>query len=136
MAGRKPKIIPNPFLVLDDEGVVLGNLLEDMSSVDLDNRIEDILIGAVGTFKAHTDDRNEYVNWKSMFYAYQQLHEVTRQNVQDLLGISIAQAKRYAQVMNLASKLINNHYIENRTSNRGYVHLTQSQLNNGYMELL
>lgn len=133
--ARPQTIIDNPFNIYLDKEVV-GNQLEDMSSVDLDGRIEDILIGAVGTFRASSNTRNEAVNWKNVFYVYQQLPVITRANIQELLGISIAQAKRYASVITLASKLLKNHYIDRRSNSKGYVHLSTKQIANGYLELL
>lgn len=133
--ARPQKVIPNPFNI-EVEGEVVGNTLEDSSTTDLDSRLEDILIGAVGAFRADSHARNEYVNWKNVFYIYQQMPVITRATVQELLAISEAQAKRYAQVLNLASKLIKNHFIDRRTPSKGYVHLSTNQIRNGYLELL
>lgn len=135
--GRKPKVIPNPFVVYDEWGDPENTLWDTEDELDI--RIEDILLGCVRAFNAEkpTSVKQDYVNWQKLVRVYRNCNELTRQNIQDYLMCSESQAKRYVRVIKLANPLIGRFMQGKSGSNiRGYVDVTLSQVKAGYLTIL
>ena len=135
--GRKPKVIPNPFVVYDEWGDPSNTLWDTEDELDI--RIEDILVGCIRAFNAEkpTSVKQEYVNWQKLVRVYRNCNELTRQSIQDYLMCSESQAKRYVRVIKLANPFIERFMQGKSGSNiRGYVDVSLSQVKAGYLTIL
>lgn len=129
--GRPATIVENPF-VFEEDGYLTNELmLDDTLSISL----EDILVGCCRAMKAEAGGRQELVSWSRLVWIYKFVDVITRQNVQEHLGCSEAQAKRYIQVIKLANPFIKRHKEHNRSPYRSYIELTSDQVEAGFMLL-
>jgi len=118
MAGRKPIVVQNPFVV-DGENILWCT--ED----DIDIRIEDCLVGIIRTFS----DGQAFVSWQKLLRVYRNVDVLTRQNIQNYLMCSESQAKRYIQVIKSCNLFIQR-YVDGKSGGtaRGYVHIQRKQI--------
>lgn len=135
--GRKPKVIPNPFVIQDIWGDPI-NILWDMEH-ELDIRIEDTLIGCVRAFHAERPPsaKQEFVNWQKLLRVYRNCDTLTRKSIQDYLMCSESQAKRYIQVIKLVNPFIER-CIKGMSGSKvkGYTDVTPNQVKAGYLTIL
>lgn len=131
--GRKPVVLPNPFVTQDEWGDEF-NVLWDTED-ELDIRIEDILVGCVRSFNADKPTaRQEFVNWYKLLRVYRNVWQLDSKSIADYLRCSVAQAKRYMQVVKLANPFLERYMAGKSGSNvRGYIHVTPEQVSAGYL---
>jgi hypothetical protein len=129
--GRPPTVVENPF-VFEEDGYSANELMNDDA---LSISLEDILVGCCRALKSESGSKQELVSWSRLVWIYKFVDVITRQNVQEHLGCSEAQAKRYIQVIKLANPFIKRHKLHNRSPYRSYIELTNHQVEAGYMLL-
>lgn len=134
--GRKPVVIPNPFIVYDEWGDP-DNILWGTED-ELDIRIEDILVGCIRAFNAdNPTKRQDLINWQKLLRVYRNCGELTRQNIQTYLRCSESQAKRYVKVIKFTNMFIERYMKTNFNGKlRSYQHVTPEQVKAGYLTLL
>ena len=135
--GRKPMVMPNPFVVYDHWGEEENILWENED--ELETRVEEILIGCIRSFNAHKpwSVRQEYVSWSRLFKVYRNCNTLTRQKIQNQLQCSESQAKRYVRVIKLANPFLERLVKgDNRSNIKGYIDMTPDQVEAGYLENL
>lgn len=133
IGGRKPVVIPNPFIVYDvwgDETNILWGT-ED----ELDIRIEDMLVGCVRAFRVDKQKGmiQEYIDWHKLLRLYRESESFTRQGIQDYLMCSQSQAKRYIRIIKFTNLFVVR-FMANKGGSkiRAYVDVTVNQVNDGY----
>lgn len=133
IGGRKAVVLPNPFIAVDAWGDEV-NILWDTES-DLDIRIEDTLVGCVRSWDASSTKRQATVNWQKLLRCYRHCEILSRPVIEKYLLCSKAQATRYMQLIKFTNPFIER-ILNSKTSVRGYISITHSQAQNGYLEIL
>ncbi len=133
--GRKPIVIPNPFVVLDELGnednVLWGT--ED----ELDQCIEDILIGCVRAFTAEVEGATNFVDWNKLLRIYRNVWELTALSIQNYLHCSRATSNKYIKVIKFTNTFIKR-YIDGKSggNTKGYIDIHKRQIKSGYLRIL
>lgn len=130
---RRKKTYLNPFI--REFNGELENILFDADD-DMSIRIEDVIIGCVRCYHADTDKRQEYVKWQNILRLYRSLDEISKESVKDCLQVSDRQCERYIRVLRLCTPLLVRELAKPSTNVKGYIHLTASQVEAGYLTLL
>ena len=131
--SRKKKTYLNPFIRVVDGRT--ENVLFDADD-DMSIRIEDVVIGCVRCFHADTDKKQEFVKWQNVLRLYRSLDEISKESIIDCLQLSESQSKRYIRVLRLCTPLLVRELAKPSADVVGYVHLTASQVEAGYLSLL
>lgn len=132
MSGGRPAVVIENQFVTEEDGYVDNEL---MTNDQLTIALEDILVGCCRALKEEAGSKQELVSWSRLVYIYKFVDVITRQSVQEHLGCSEAQAKRYIQAIKLANPFIKRHKLLNRSPYRGYIELTSDQVEAGFMLL-
>lgn len=130
---RRKKTYLNPF-IREFNGQVENILYE--AADDMSIRIEDVIVGCVRSYHSDTDKKQEYVKWQLVLRLYRSLDVISKESVMDCLQVSTRQAERYIQVLRLTTPILVRELAKPSTNVQGYVHLTASQVEAGYLTLL
>lgn len=130
--GRKPTILPNPFVLQDDWGDPYNILWETEFEVDI--RIEDIIVGCVRAFNEdHKNKTQSIVNWMKLLRVYRNVWELSTKYIASYLRCSESHAAKYMQVIKLANPFLYKYMRgESGTNIRGYIDLPLKQVLSGY----
>ena len=130
--GRKPVVLPNPFVIHDvwgDEDNILWGT-ED----ELDIRIEDILVGCVRSLNVTTNSSRGAVDWTKLLRVYRNVWQLESKSIQDYLMCSERTATRYMQAIKLANPFLIRYMAGDIGSDvYGYITVTPKQVENGYL---
>jgi len=136
----EPKIIPNPFVVKDEWGEDVENILWGTED-ELDQRIEDLLVGIARSFscevKAEGERSRDKINWQKLLRIYRNVWELSPQSIQDYLECSKSTSSMYCKAIKLANPFIIR-LVEGKSGSdiNGYVDATFRQIKQGYLRIL
>lgn len=130
--GRKPTVLPNPFVLQDDWGDPYNVLWETEFEVDI--RIEDILVGCVRAFNEdHKNKKQSIVNWMKLLRVYRNVWELSTKYIATYLRCSESHAAKYMQVIKLTNPFLYKYMKgESGTNICGYIDLPLKQVKSGY----
>lgn len=139
--GRKPVSIPNPFVIKDDWGDDFNVLwcTED----ELDQRIEDILIGCIRSFSSEVNvegaktGRKEVVDWQKLLRVYRNVWQLNQKDIQNYLQCSKTTSNTYCKVIKLCNPFIQR-YMDGKSGSNiiSYIDVHKRQVKSGYLRIL
>lgn len=129
----KPRVLTNPFVV-HEGSLEQANLLALTEWEEIDRRVENVIISATMSFRSDTVGRyRDIVNVRQVFSIYKHCDVLTTKAIEEFTGCAKRQAQQYLQVISTCNKLITHTVKFPLSSTSGYIDITRSQMEAGYL---
>ena len=129
----KPHTLSNPF-VQDLGKDTQENLLGSVEYIDVDTRLEDIISGAVDSYRAcHKHNYTDIVNKHTVFQLFKHCDVLSAVAVRDFTGCAVRQSQQYMRVLKTCVLFVQYRDIFPLRSRSGYIDITRAQMHAGYL---
>ena len=140
--GRKPSVVPNPFIIIDEYGEPFNDLWCTEDKLDI--YIEDILVGVVrclsvcgGNVEGATVTNQNDLAWTKLLRIYRNVESLDAKSIQNYLRCSRTTSNRYLKAIKLANPFLKR-YMDNKVKGEilQYIDVTPKQIQLGYLRIL